>query len=213
MLVRVDGPYGEEEEEPGYINYPTLALFAGGIGVRASSAICPLVCKHAMEVLLHNPVWFCLVLVDQPSTGSAARALRSVRDCVQITPVLGVVQDLSRRRGHLRKGATLWPARAHLFFTGRSAAELAILQDSIVCEARSGSLYAPSVEGTQSPAVCLAACMAVHTQASILCDGTGRLTCGAAIICAGMPGGWRCMCTRQPRPPQQSRLTRPLQSL
>ena len=33
VLVRVDGPYGDEEDVPDYIKYPTLAMFAGGIGV------------------------------------------------------------------------------------------------------------------------------------------------------------------------------------
>ena len=55
---------------------------------------------------------------------------------VQITPVLGVIQDLNARKARLAKGESLWPARAHLFFTTRGAAELGILQDSIVTEAR-----------------------------------------------------------------------------
>jgi NAD(P)H-flavin reductase len=42
VLVRVDGPYGEEEDDPEYTKYPTLAMFAGGIGVRACFGTCPL---------------------------------------------------------------------------------------------------------------------------------------------------------------------------
>jgi hypothetical protein len=83
----------------------------------------------------------------------------------QITPVLGLVQDLSRRRGQLRKGEALWPARAHLFFTGRSAAEFAILQDSIVSDARSGvqiSLFMQK-SNHHRHSVPSAACIAVHS--------------------------------------------------
>ena len=50
--------------------------------------------------------------------------------------MLGVVQDLNARKARAGKGESVWPTRAHLFFTGRGAAELGILQDSIVTEAR-----------------------------------------------------------------------------
>ena len=42
----------------------------------------------------------------------------------------------------LRKGQTMWPAQAHLFFAGRSTAELALLQDSIINDARYACLLA-----------------------------------------------------------------------
>ena len=43
VLVRVDGPYGEEEDTPDYLHNPVLALFAGGIGVREASPVKKLV--------------------------------------------------------------------------------------------------------------------------------------------------------------------------
>lgn len=35
VTMRIDGPYGEFEERPEWTRHRTLAIFAGGIGVRA----------------------------------------------------------------------------------------------------------------------------------------------------------------------------------
>lgn len=35
VTMRIDGPYGEEEEVPEWTRFRTLVIFAGGIGVRA----------------------------------------------------------------------------------------------------------------------------------------------------------------------------------
>ena len=43
VTMRVDGPYGEEEEVPEWTRFRTLVVFAGGIGVRMhglSFALC-----------------------------------------------------------------------------------------------------------------------------------------------------------------------------
>ena len=36
VTMRVDGPYGEFEERPEWTRHRTLAIFAGGIGVRSA---------------------------------------------------------------------------------------------------------------------------------------------------------------------------------
>ena len=36
VTMRVDGPYGEEEERPEWTYFSTLVIFAGGIGVRGA---------------------------------------------------------------------------------------------------------------------------------------------------------------------------------
>ena len=120
VLVRVDGPYGEAEDTPDYLHYPVLALFAGGIGVRR----CPLI---QSRVQLPGLFFEC---------GLNMCALLPL----QVTPVLGIIQDLNRRRALLRKGQTMWPAQAHLVFAGRSTAELELLQSSIISDARCACL-------------------------------------------------------------------------
>ena len=55
---------------------------------------------------------------------------------MQVTPVLGIIQDLNRRRAALRKGQAMLPTEAHLIFAGRSLAELDLLQGSIINDAR-----------------------------------------------------------------------------
>ena len=114
--MRVDGPYGEAEDTPDYIHYPVLALFAGGIGVREvlllSARLFPSLCCPALSLLF----------------------------ALQVTPVLGIIQDLNKRRAMLPEGQTMWPAQAHLVFAGRSTAELNLLQDSIINDARYASL-------------------------------------------------------------------------
>ncbi len=37
VTMRIDGPYGEFEERPEWTRHRTLAIFAGGIGVRAAA--------------------------------------------------------------------------------------------------------------------------------------------------------------------------------
>ena len=58
----------------------------------------------------------------------------------QVTPVLGIIQDLNRRRKAAKEasqeiGADV-PNHVHLIFSARADAELALLHSDIISEAR-----------------------------------------------------------------------------
>ncbi len=60
--------------------------------------------------------------------------------CLQVTPVLGIIQDLNCRRqaakeaGQHAEGQV--PTHVHLFFSARAQPELNLLQSDIISEAR-----------------------------------------------------------------------------
>jgi hypothetical protein len=73
-----------------------------------------------------------------------APLLQSVADAAvlaQVTPVLGIIQDLNQRRKEAAKsGEECLPAALHLIFSSRAQNELALLEDDIIAEARYGAL-------------------------------------------------------------------------
>ena len=62
----------------------------------------------------------------------------------QVTPVLGIIQDLNQRRREAAKsGEECLPAALHLIFSARAQNEMALLEDDIVAEARFGAHNTP----------------------------------------------------------------------
>ena len=59
----------------------------------------------------------------------------------QVTPVLGIIQDLNRRRpeykeSQVQSAEQQVPSQVHLVFSARAQAELSLLRSDIISEAR-----------------------------------------------------------------------------
>ena len=59
---------------------------------------------------------------------------------MQVTPVLGIIQDLNRRRKAAKDASQVSeddvPSHVYLIFSARADAELALLQSDVISEAR-----------------------------------------------------------------------------
>ena len=75
-----------------------------------------------------------LLLLKRFITPGKANAVSSLLlACLQVTPVLGILQNLNKHKSAAPKS---FPTEVHLYFSGRQPCELALLDDIIVHEAR-----------------------------------------------------------------------------
>ena len=156
ITVHVDGPYGESEERPAWTKHPVLIIFAGGIGVRClgnshlhglPAVSLTLSFHNYRHPILQAGPWPSVAKHTVPDQATVllytARGsmFPQVSYCdMQVTPVLGIIQDLNRRRKAAKEApqgsGDDVPSHVHLIFSARADAELALLHSDIISEAR-----------------------------------------------------------------------------